>query len=116
MITALVIHPSGLSEARELDPELPNIQALVGGHIEAVSPAEGDWHAYVNEDGVYEGLPGNARATALAMAAGWVPLPGDYLKGVAVFLGDGPDGTEIDCPAPLLHAAVPALRHQPPPR
>lgn len=116
MIVALIVHPDGITEARQLDPDLPTIQALVGGHIEAVSPADGDWHAYVNEEGVWQGLPANPQATALAIAAGWAPLPGDFLKGTAVFLGDGPDGTETHCPAPLLHAAIPALRHQPHPR
>lgn len=95
---ALVVEASGESRLVELPDDdasqLHALQRLVDGYIEAVGGP--DWVVYVNEEGKLDGLPVNARATAVVETL----LPGfsahDVLVGTAVFLGrDGEDETHV---------------------
>lgn len=66
----LVIEPDGRGEVRELDQDLPVLQGLVGGYLEA-QYARWDEDGvptvtfFFNEEGIREQLPVNPAATAL---------------------------------------------------
>ena len=101
--TALII-PSRTSEpvrTEELDPSLPTLQNLVGGDIEAVT--RGDWHVYLNAEGMITNLPPNLRAAQLMYDCG-LDLAG-VARGTAVFLGHGNHGEEADTPEHLIRLA-----------
>jgi hypothetical protein len=91
---ALVVHPAGratLARLTEFAPVAAQvISELVGGNLEGLAVAGGDWCAYINEDGGALGLPPNPVADAMARVLGYPFVFGDYLKGVAVFLGITP--------------------------
>ena len=103
-IRMLVIWPDGNCGLIHEPADLNTMQGLVGGFIEPVSPAEGSWHAWINDEGKNEGLPVNPYATNLARKLGWVGVPGDELVGPVVFVGDSPDGNDVDVPAVVLEA------------
>lgn len=90
-VTALIIPPDRPAYTAVIQPTLPVLHDLVGGHLEGVS--RGGWHAYLNETGKLLRLPPNQAATGLLFPAG-----GDVVAGVAVVLGDGPGGGEADVP------------------
>lgn len=91
-------------EVENIDTDLQSLQKIVGGWIEAVSPVDGKWHAYVDEEGkIKDGMRFNPRATLLAHELGW-PM-GDIIYGPAVFLGDGRDGEEADVPGVVIATA-----------
>lgn len=101
--TALII-PSRISEPVRVEPvetSLRTLQALVGGHIEVVT--RGDWHVYLNAEGVIMNLPGNLRAAQLVHDCG-LDLAG-VARGTAVFLGHGAHGEVADVPEHLIRRA-----------
>ena len=98
---ALVFPAGSEPYLTDLEPRLTVLNELVGGYIEAIHGP--GWHAYVNEEGKWMGLPVNLPATQFAGANGWNPY-GDHLVGTVVFLGSrGPD--EDSVPLSLVDAA-----------
>jgi hypothetical protein len=78
----------------------------VGGNLEGLAVAGGDWCGYINEDGGGLGLPPNPLADAMARVLRYPFMHGDYLKGVAVFLGVTPgDPIEHDVPQYVIDLA-----------
>lgn len=68
--TALII-PARVSEpvrVEPIEPGLRTLQGLVGGDIEAVT--RGDWHVYLNAEGVVACIPLNLRAAQLMYDCG----------------------------------------------
>jgi hypothetical protein len=63
------------------------IHELIGGYFEAIGGP--DWIAYTAEDERHfpAGLAVNVQADAIARVLGFHWQPGDYAKGVLVFLG-----------------------------
>ncbi len=100
---ALIVRPDDTADLEHL-PEgdlqaSTRINDLIGGHFEAITgrvlPA---WIAYVAEDEreFPGGLFPNLQADTMARVLGWSCPPGDYVKGVAVFLGrDGVNETDV---------------------
>jgi Domain of unknown function (DUF3846) len=81
---AIVIPPSGVRyeqlPANGRTFELPELQALVGGYLEALRIGDGRW-LFINEDGKGLDLPVNPAATALMRQR---IFPEDYIVGTAV--------------------------------
>ncbi|MCB5291111.1 DUF3846 domain-containing protein [Arthrobacter sp. SO3] len=101
--TALII-PARISEPvriETIEPGLRTLQDLVGGDIETVT--RGDWHVYLNAEGVIRNLPLNLRAAQLMYDCG-LDLSG-VARGTAVFLGHGGHGEEADVPGHLIRLA-----------
>lgn len=75
---------------------LDHLRRLVEGHVKALpGPGREDAAAYVNEEGLLEGLPYNARATRLL---------GIQIVGPAVLCGfDAARGDQTPIPADLAH-------------
>ena len=95
---ALLIPASGSVVEVEQDG-LGDLQRLVEGYVEAL-PVDGrqDATAYVNEEGLQEGLPGNARATQLL---------GIPIAGPAVLCGfDATTGEHKSIPDDLAQAVL----------
>lgn len=61
-ITVLVVEPMKLCQVREIGG-LEEMQAIVGGHIQAVYPFRDEVALVWNEDGKYLGLPFNCPLT-----------------------------------------------------
>ena len=62
-ITVLILHASGNIEMLRIDNTLSALQKIVGGHIEAIyDPHCLNGHAYVNDEGLFIGLPYNKNA------------------------------------------------------
>ena len=100
---ALII-PARISEpvrVQDVSPDLPTLRRLVGGHIEKVT--RGDWHVYLNAEGVIANLPPNLRAAQLMNDCG-LDLAG-VARGTAVLLGHGDHGEEADAPKHLIRLA-----------
>ncbi len=103
-IRALIVRHGEVLDT-EIGTDLDSLQTAVGGWIEGVSPVEGDWHAYCDEEGKLKGLPINHRATRLAHYLGWPE--GDVLCGPVVFVGEYDDEGEItDVPRHVIEAAM----------
>ena len=100
---ALVVKPgSTVAELVEVPTDLDGLTAIVGGLLEAVTPSTADagkWHAYVDEEGKYKGLPVNLFGTILAHSLGWTGR--EYLVGPMVFLGSS-GADEADLPTETL--------------
>lgn len=109
MIRALVIAPDGDVTLGPIEGDLQNLQGIVGGYIEPITPLVaglfGGWHAYVNEEGLFDDavLP-NPLATAFARSIGWTGH--QTLVGPVVFLGPAPDGEEGDVPELVVEYAA----------
>lgn len=102
-VKALIV-PAGLGSAPRVESivgDLPTLQELIGGDIEAVT--FGESHVYINNEGKIHGLTANPRATFLILEAG-VNFR-DMFAGTAVFLGTTDDGDEADVPANLIRIA-----------
>ena len=106
-VRALLIPVEGAVQAVVLDGTLAQLQALVGGHIEALpvpSFVGGSDRAtaYVNEDGKYvESCPPNMRATDF-MVPGVGLFFGDYVAGPMLVCGFNPrTGEHAEIPAPV---------------
>jgi len=104
LVRGLVIDTHDLALVWPVPADLPHMQQLVGGCIEAVlSPRGGGWHAYVNEEGLLLHLPYNRYASELVERAG---RPGIRLYGTAVFLGHPKGGSDdTDVPDALVQLA-----------
>lgn len=101
--TALII-PARITEPVRVEPieaGLENLQDLVEGGIESVT--RGDWHVYLNAEGMIRNLPLNLRAAQLMYDCG-LDLAG-AARGQAVFLGDDEHGRDADVPQHLLRRA-----------
>ncbi|MBQ9721075.1 MAG: DUF3846 domain-containing protein [Oscillospiraceae bacterium] len=55
----LVVEPRGLPYEKEVPDKLENLQAIVGGHIQAIYPFQDHVALVCNEDGIGEGLEFN---------------------------------------------------------
>lgn len=91
-------------EAREIEPSLDQMQALVGGWLEVVDVLEPLGSMYLNEEGKLRRLPLNQRATALIQRHNAMLL--DVIVGDA-FVSGPPDreGQDTDCPLEYLGLA-----------
>jgi len=114
MMKAVVITPFAPSskmasiEVKDIDGFHGAKAELGGGYIEVVPVGE-NFSLYVDEDGTAKGLTPNWPATLITKAmlanVGRMMLPGDYIKGVAVFVGikEEDDGlTECDLPEEVI--------------
>lgn len=103
-IKVLVVKATGECETQNIQPDLYDLQEIVGGPIEGVY---GDgWAAYCNEEGKLLNLPYNAVATELAGSFGWQAASDDVLVGDVVFFGPGDEeGNETDVPQFLVDLA-----------
>lgn len=100
----LIIEPDGAMSLRTITPDLPTLQALVDGPIEAVTMfGTQPWVAYCDEEGKLSGKSLNIAATRLARTLGW--RADDVLVGPVVFLGLDDEGAEIDVPGHVLAVA-----------
>lgn len=112
-VAALIIQPDGTAEIRDIEPSLQNMNALVGGYLTAIAPATdryGNWHAYLDEEGLLKGVEPNPMGTAFARAVGWKGAD-SMLVGPMVFLGTGGTGEdagaeEADVPIEVVGVAV----------
>lgn len=95
MTKALIVEPSGKTHLTEIETDLANLQAIVGGYIEHVAvPGAPEAHAYCNEEGKFMAdLAPNPFATQLLGLTGL-----DVVMGTVVFLGSTGDGDEADVP------------------
>lgn len=91
-VRALIVHPDGREDRCSINPTLAALQAVVGGYIEHVTVTP-KVHAYVNEEGLLQGLPYNQEASLVT---------GRHLVGPVIFLGSTPDGDEADLPEEWL--------------
>lgn len=93
---------SGVYAVREFTGELVELQAAVGGWVEAV-PSDGRVTLWVNEEGKLDGLPVNRLAMDVWLrwdVYGCVTIGGDWLAGnVVVTGGVGRGGRTLDLPA-----------------
>lgn len=115
-VRALVVHPDGSPEVVSTEPTLENLQSLVGGDIEPITPVDGplrNWHAYADEDGKYKNRSYNRNATVLLGRLGWLGgvFGGDFVVGTVVLLGDA-GSEEADLPDDVLDAAKDFYREQ----
>ena len=105
MTRALIVPVDGHAEIRDISADLSTLQKLVNGFIESVPPFPGaEWHAIVNEEGKFYGLPWNPGATGLLRSLGWPR--GDFISGPAVILGVDPIGNDVDVPRLVLRMAA----------
>jgi hypothetical protein len=97
-VKALLIPPARTDPAGRASG-LADLQRLIEGPIEALPvPGYADAAAYVNEEGLLEGLPANARATQLL---------GIQIVGPAVLCGfDTATGEQTPIPDDLAQAAL----------
>jgi hypothetical protein len=96
MFTALII-PARTAEPVRVEPieaTLKNLQELVEGDIESIT--RGDWHVYLNAEGMIRNLPLNLRAAQLTYDRG-LDLAG-AARGCAVFLGNDEHRGETEVP------------------
>jgi hypothetical protein len=102
-ILAALIIPARTGEPVRVEPietTLKNLQELVEGDIESVT--RGDWHIYLNAEGMIRNLPLNLRAAQLTYDRG-LDLAG-AARGCAVFLGNDAHG-ETGVPEHLVRRA-----------
>lgn len=92
---AVLVYPSGLVAASNVETDLAGLQAVVGGYLEAVALDERT-HLYCDEEGKIKGLELNHLATLLVESyrPGWP----DVICGPAVVLGSTPSGNETHVP------------------
>lgn len=87
-ITVLVLHTSGNIELLRIDNTVSALQKIVGGHIEAIyDPHCLNGHAYVNDEGMYIGLPFNKNADRYFRL---------HIRGDAVLMTHDQHGNEDD--------------------
>jgi hypothetical protein len=96
MQKAIVVQPDGTVEIKYLDGWKGIKSELNGGYLELVPVSDGadnpgSYILFVDEDGISKELGRNQVATEAASKmlakVGRTFLPGDYIKGVAVFIG-----------------------------
>lgn len=102
-VLSIIVHPDGKTERRVSPLSLDQLQAIVGGdgppgYIEHVTASEVAG-VYINEEGKLQNLEPNQPATEAFHAIGGRLFAGDYLAGVAIFVGDTDDeGEDISLP------------------
>ena len=103
-ITAVIIPADQSAPVRieKIEPTLSVFQELVGGYIERipggpVADTNGQWHAYLDEDGKIKQLPLNMRATVLLHDAQSIHT-WDTVNGNLIIVGTSHDGEETDAP------------------
>lgn len=113
-IRAVVVYPDDRAEITYLEG-FEGIQNIVGGYVERVG-LDG-CTCYVDEDGISKGLLRNQLATAalqtMLQRIDRSLLPGDYVKGVAVFVGESmtDDGVvESDLPEIIIEQFFPTAK------
>ena len=108
MKKAIVIHPGGATETLAIDPttELSQLQATVGGYIEAVYPSQ-NTTLWCNEDAKHLGLAINDAATMLWRAL--QPASTDVLRGAVVVTGGADGSGDSLAIAPETEAVIAAL-------
>lgn len=108
----VVIYPGQAPILKEVDG-YKGLVAEVGGYIELVGVGE-DFSCYVNEDGIALGLSRNEAATKVVTNmldnVGRSLLPGDYIKGAAVFCGASENGEDTDIPDNVVDTYFADLR------
>lgn len=104
IITAVIIPADQSAPVRieKIEPNLSVFQELVGGYIErvpggAVAGTNGQWHAYLDEEGKIKQLPLNVRATVLLHEAQSIHT-WDTVNGDLVIVGTNHAGDEADAP------------------
>jgi hypothetical protein len=97
-VRAVLISAVGPVEEVEQDG-LGDLRRLIEGHVEALAVrGRADATAYVNEEGLLNGMPANARATRLA---------GVQIVGPAVLCGcDAATGEDTPIPEDLAQAVA----------
>jgi hypothetical protein len=110
-----VSEATSIVELSDEGSQLQDLNALVGGYIEAI----GLWPevtAYLNEEGKLDGMLPNRRATQLARFTQAI-MPDDYIAGPLVVIGFDPEtGENRDIPDSLANvltgeSLTPVLRH-----
>ena len=112
-VAALIIQPDGTAEIKDIEPDLKTLNELVGGYLTAIAPSTdryGDWHCYLDEEGLLKGATPNPAGTSFARAIGWRGND-PMLVGTMVFLGAGGEGEdagaeEADVPPEVVGIAV----------
>lgn len=97
-IDVLVIEPfSWKAQRKTVERGLKSMQQLVGGYIEALFLTD-EVSAYINEEGKYNGSHRNEAGTALVKHAlstvGRTLIPGDFIAGPLVLMGQSDDEGE----------------------
>jgi hypothetical protein len=101
-VHALLISPDGELKVAQLTPNLRTYQRVVGAFVAIYYP-DLRWHLYCHEAtslNVRTAVPANTTATDLAQWAdpSWKRL----IRGVAVIVGTGRSGQDLDVPADVL--------------
>ena len=103
-VRAMIITPRGEVIVLPYAITLINLQATVGGYIEAITGPT--WHAYVNENGVPMNLELNPLATLVIIRGdAHVSMVGGTLRGTVIFLGNASGHGEGDVPRSLVDIA-----------
>lgn len=88
---AIVVQPNGTVEVKSLAGYNDIKAELNDGWLELVPVGDNDFCLYVDEDGIAKQLPRNQVATdavtRMLAKLGRGLLPGDFIKGPAVFIG-----------------------------
>ena len=113
MSTTVLIVPAAETARPTLttvdDVSLDFLQAVVGGWIEPISPADADfgaWSGFVDEEGKIKSKPVNRQGTLFADVIGWPGLGlGDFLVGDLILLGADDEGGTASLPAAVIEAA-----------
>lgn len=106
-IDVLVINPGEWRAQRKtVERGLASMQSLVGGYIEALSLTD-EVSAYINEEGKYNGAHRNEAGTALVKHAlasvGRQLIPGDFIAGSLVLMGQPDDeGEDTSVPESIV--------------
>ena len=98
---ALFFPTDDLPRYVELNPTLDNLQAIVGGPIEAL-PVKNDERAtaYIHENGKLHNEPANHYATRRMFD---ILFMGDHIAGPMLVIGITPSGEHEDIPPELAH-------------
>ncbi len=91
------LYADGRIENTRCEMDLAAMQAAVGGHIEMVRTWQAGYWLVVNEEGMLNDLPKNARATALVHPEVWVL---DGIRGDALVMCEAAEDTEDPDPIP----------------
>jgi hypothetical protein len=80
------------------------VRGILGGPLESLGVAGGDWGGYCNSHYLRQGLPANHHGDALVRSLGYPFALGEYLHGPLVLTGREADH-ETDVPLLLLDLA-----------
>lgn len=100
-IKALIIRPDRTYDVQQINQDLPTLQGLVGGYLEAVTT--GQAVLWVNEEGKLKALPLNRMATYLWWTLNPAMEGVDTIAGCCVVTGPAdPDGHMTSIPEAVL--------------